>query len=295
MKSPSWIKSPTSSPMETIRVADVLAVSSGTSNANNSVLLTLGNAVSGEIYTTQAILYNSPGIYSVPLPSGTIDNQGNYTATNVSPTACQAVCYVQNSNWVVMQVRDTRGQTNQGNIQPGEIALQVLGAQARIILKQDSSINLYTLNNGSSMGLFIAPNEDTISCINSKGYGFQITDVGVNIFASTSAPAGGSLSLKTDGNTSLLGTKVTQIDGANIVLGSNPALNPITNAICINPTAIVLALTTVATALTAIPSAFTPSPGGAAQLTAAAAAAAALTEQVASLLLLIQSKKVTSE
>lgn len=282
-----WLGDPTVTVSETLALADVLAVSSD----NGNILLTLGCSVTGEVFTTKAVLFNSPGVYSLPLPSGTINADGTYSPTSVSSTSAQATCWVRNDFWTVLSVRDTRAQSNPGSLKAGELCLQAPGAAGRVILKQDSSINLYTLKGSDSMGVFITPETDTIQASNAKGYGFQINDDGFSAFASNNPPSGGGLTLNISGNTTLLGTKQTQIDGANIVLGS--VALPI-NAAVMNPNALTSALTSLTLAVTALQVAVVGFTGAGTfpGIAAVATSLAAVTLQISGLLPLISSQKV---
>lgn len=293
MKPPVWLGNPYQEVQENLTIADILAVNSGSSATNGSITLTLGNATTGEVYTQNAILFNGAGLYSVPLPSGTIASNGTFTASQISLQGAQAVCWVRNDQWIALSVRDTRAQTNPGNIQAGELALQVPGAAGRVILKQDGSVNLYTLNGGNSMGVFVSPGDNALQAVNSNGYGLNIADSSVSISASTSAPQGGSLVIEDSGAVNLTGTKQTQIDGANIVLGSQVVAE--LNTAVINPNAIVETLTTISDALTLITTAMSSftGTGSFSALPAAVAGIDLAVSSISSLTTLISSTKVS--
>lgn len=187
-----------------LKICDILTVNSGTDATNGSITLSLGNASTGEVFTDNAILSNSSGIYSVPLPVGNINSDGSFSHASTSLVGAQAVCWVNNNFWTVLNVRDTRVQSNPGNIQAGEIAIQTLGAQGRILLKQDSSVNLYTTSDGTSSGDSCGIFVGTESIVISNTFGsITIDSNGITL---TSGKA--SLTLSSSGDANLLGTTV---------------------------------------------------------------------------------------
>ena len=294
-----WSGDPNTVPVQYLTICDVLAVgptaSADSSNNVNSVLLTLGNAQTGEVYTSNAILFNSPGVFSVPLPSGSVSNN-SFSPSATSLAGAQVVAWPRNDQWIVVAVRDTRTQLNPGNIQPGEAAIQATGSASRSIYKNDGSINLYTLNGNDSMGLFISPAINSAQLVNSLGYGFSVNSNSVQMFASTSAPQGGAVIINDTGEVNLTATKQMQIDGGNIVLGSMVVAGG-PNTVMINPDALSSVLTSLVTSLSALAaavSAFTGSgtfPG----IAAATAAIEAVTADILALSPLITSKKVSAE
>lgn len=136
--------------------------------------------------------------------------------------ACQGVIIRRGDHDVCIASRDLRGLELAGQLKPGETCIYgggALGAaQGRMLIKQNGSINLYTREGNSStgagMGIFINPDDDSISIVNSQGFGMLIKSDGVYL---TSGDAG--LSLK--GNSAkLVATGQTQVDGAGIILGA---------------------------------------------------------------------------
>jgi len=138
-------------------------------------------------------------------------------------TAAQAVVVRGGAYDNVIASRDLRGQDLYGQLSDGETCLYASGedgtAQARVLLKGDGSINLYTRKGNSSsgqgMGIFVNAEADSISIINSQGYGLLIKSDGVYLTARDAA-----LSLTASGNVSLVGKGNTQVDGAGVVIGS---------------------------------------------------------------------------
>jgi hypothetical protein len=139
-----------------------------------------------------------------------------------SANAPQALTLARDDYPIIYATRDTRGQEIRGNMGPGETCLYASGAdgtgQARVLLKSDSSINLYTQKDGAGMAIQITPASDTISLVNSVGNGIIINADGVFLVVN-GAKAG--LSIKADGSVSLIATGQAQVDGSSIVLGSN--------------------------------------------------------------------------
>lgn len=146
-------------------------------------------------------------------------------------SACQGIVVRRSNHDACIATRDLRGQELAGQLKYGETCIYAAGetgtAQGRVILKQNGSINLYTragnTEGGAGMGVFVDPENDQISILNSKGYGIVINGDGVFL------SAGGAIGLKLEssGDVSLVATGKCQIDGGGICLGSTavPGLN----------------------------------------------------------------------
>ncbi len=151
--------------------------------------------------------------------------------------ACQVVAFRESDHDVIVASKDTRGQELAGSLGPGETSIYAAGAdgtsQGRITIKGTGSINLYTREgntaSGQGMGLFIDPATDTISLINSQGYGIVINGDGVFVTAKES-----SLSLESGGKASLIAKGQAQVDGSGILIGSNGV--PGVNSALVGPT-----------------------------------------------------------
>lgn len=103
-----------------------------------------------------------------------------------------------------------------GNLAEGELCISAFqDAIARILLKKNNSINLYTKKGSTGMVISMDPDTDTISIVNSKGYGIIVDGDGIKITAKDSG-----LQLGADGNVKLIGKQQTQVDGASVMLGS---------------------------------------------------------------------------
>jgi phage gp45-like len=116
-----------------------------------------------------------------------------------------------------------------GNLVEEEVCIHPGNADAvsRILMKKNNSINLYTKSTSTGKGMIISLDAatDTISIVNSKGYGIVIDGDGVKITAKDSG-----LTLGADGNGKLISKDTTQVDGAAIRLGSSPAMVPGVNS-----------------------------------------------------------------
>jgi hypothetical protein len=220
--SASWTGDPTIKPRDFITLTDVLGTGgySTPGNSDYTITLTLGVGYTGETYTRDALIFNPPGILSIPVGLGSFDNSGSFTAANSSPTGTQALAYLRNDQWIVLGTRDTRTQSLAGTLNPGETCLYSPISQGRVLLKADSSISLYTATSSSAtaMGIFINPATDSISIVNSKGYGLIINDDGISL---TMGGTVASIQLTSSGNINIIGTSGVQIDGTSILLGSS--------------------------------------------------------------------------
>jgi hypothetical protein len=188
-----------------------------------TILANLGDVVTEQSESDEAEWWQHVGFASRPSK-----------ADKTAHVAAQCVTLRTGGRDAVIASRDLRGQTLAGNLQPGETCIYASGdsgtAQARILLKADGSINLYTregnTESGGGMAIMLTPSSDTISIVNSAGFGLVISPDGVKL---TAGDAG--LTLDASGGIKLVGTATTQIDGTTIALGANPAMNPATNSV----------------------------------------------------------------
>ncbi len=140
---------------------------------------------------------------------------------------------------VVFASRDLRGLELAGEIDDGETCVYAAGpdgeSQGRILIKKNGSINLYTrkgnTKTGAGMVVAIDPMTDTISIVNSKGFGLVIDGDGVKLTSK-----GAAVSLTEAGAASVIGKGATQIDGKTVTLGANVV--PVANAALKGPTGI---------------------------------------------------------
>lgn len=137
--------------------------------------------------------------------------------------AAQAVVLKTSDRDVVIGSVDQRGLALYGNLDHGESCLYAAGedgeAQARVLLKKDGSINLYTRKGNTSAGAGMVIQIDAINgairLLNDKGYGIIIDADGVKITSGNAA-----LVLTGSGDATLVGKGNTQVDGSGVVIGS---------------------------------------------------------------------------
>lgn len=137
--------------------------------------------------------------------------------------AAQAVVLKTSDRDVVIGSVDQRGLDLYGNLDHGESCLYAAGedgeAQARVLLKKDGSINLYTRKGNTSSGAGMIIQIDAVNgairIVNDQGYGLIIDADGVKLTAKNSA-----LVLAGGGDVTLVGKGKTQVDGSGIVIGS---------------------------------------------------------------------------
>lgn len=147
--------------------------------------------------------------------------------------AAQAVVLKTSDRDVVIGSVDERGLTLYGNLDFGETCIYAAGedgkAQARVLLKKNGSINLYTrkgnTESGKGMLIQIDAENGAIRIVNDKGFGIVIDGDGVKI---TAGDAGISLEAG-GGNVRMIGKGQAQVDGGSIVLGSKaiPGVNSV--------------------------------------------------------------------
>lgn len=137
--------------------------------------------------------------------------------------AAQAVCIRAGDHDICIASQDLRGLDLYGNLDHGETCLYAPGTtgtgQARVLLKKDGSINLYTrkgnTSGGAGMIIQVDAENGAIRLVNDKGYGIIIDSDGVKITAGNSA-----LTLTGSGDATLVGKGQTQVDGSGVVIGS---------------------------------------------------------------------------
>lgn len=204
-----------------ISIKDVL--SSTRDSKTGSILYNIGNALdSSSAVTNGAEVWQTPGLISIPSEIGS----SKADKTKVP----QAICLTRGDRDIVIAQKDIRTQTLAGSLSPGDTCLYAGGrdatGQPRILLKgTDNSINLYTKKDndsgGTGLGLFINGNDDSITITNSKGFGIIINEDGIKIFTKNgSVIIGDAVNISSTGQ--------VQLDGTNIVLGSNVV--PLVNA-----------------------------------------------------------------
>lgn len=138
--------------------------------------------------------------------------------------AAQVVALRAGDHDVCVASQDLRGLELYGALDHGETCLYAPGetgtGQARVLLKKNGSISLYTrvgnTKTGKGMIVQMDAENDAIRITNGAGYGLIIDANGVRLFAGASA----GLTLGSSGKCALIGTGQCQVDGAGVMLGS---------------------------------------------------------------------------
>jgi hypothetical protein len=137
--------------------------------------------------------------------------------------AAQALVIRMGDYDIVFASQDLRGLELYGALDHGEVCLYGAGedgnAQGRILIKKDGSVSLFTkqgnTSGGTGMLMQLDAANNAVRLLNADGHGIIIDEDGITL---TTGAAG--LKLGADGSIKLVGTGSTQVDGANIILGS---------------------------------------------------------------------------
>lgn len=198
---------------EIIGIADILfaetaANSNSPNSLNGSITVNLGFAESGEMQSSQAEVWGTPGIISVPALPASVNNNTD---------AAQALYYNRNDQCIVFATRDTRTQFLAGNINPGETCVYSPVGQGRLLCKADNSVSLITTDDGTSTGNIISAgvSETGFKVVTPWGT-LTLDNTGLNITLSSGASfnmggtadlaSGGSAATISAGNITLNGT-----------------------------------------------------------------------------------------
>lgn len=138
-------------------------------------------------------------------------------------TAAQAVVIKGGDRDICIASQDLRGLELYGSLDHGEVCLYSAGdtgtGQARILLKKDGSVSLFTkqgnASGGTGMLIQLDAAGNAIRLLNASGHGIIIDDEGVKVTS-----GGAALTLKAGGDASLIGKGSTQVDGSGVVIGS---------------------------------------------------------------------------
>lgn len=123
---------------------------------------------------------------------------------------------------VCIATRDARYNERVGALGDGETCIYAAGengeGQARVMLKGDSSINLYTsaAAGGTGMGVFVTPGSDSVLVNNASGMAVKVSADGVEIITPNGAVTVGS-------NLQIVSKGKVSVSGTNIVLGGPAA------------------------------------------------------------------------
>jgi len=157
--------------------------------------------------------------------------------------AAQVVALRAGDHDICIASQDLRGLELYGNLDHGETCVYAPGetgtGQARVLLKKNGSISLYTrvgnTSTGAGMIIQLDAENDAIRITNGAGHGLIIDSNGVRAFAK----AKGGLTVGSDGKCSLIATEQCQVDGSTVVLGSIAV--PVVNSVCVGPAGIAAA------------------------------------------------------
>lgn len=196
--------------------------------------------------------------------------------------AAQAVCIRTGDHDVVIASQDLRGLDLYGALDFGETCLYAPGTtgtgQARVLLKKDGSVNIFTKSDndsgGDGMGIFVAV-DGSISIVSHTGAAFTIgSDGAVRAFNEN-----GALQIGADGGAKVSSTTKVSISAPAVVIGGMAAqptanLTEVTSLLAMI-TALQLQVTALGTAVAAlVPVTGILDPTGSIQTAAAAAVAA---------------------
>lgn len=142
----------------------------------------------------------------------------------------QAIILRSTDRDCVIGSRDVRCHPLYENLDYGETCVYASGetgtGQGRMFLKKDGGVHLYTREGnsagGAGMTVSLDPQSNRVMAINAKGYGLVIDDDGITLTA-----GGASVTLKANGNVSVVGTGMTLLDGAGIMIGSKAVLTAV--------------------------------------------------------------------
>ncbi len=137
--------------------------------------------------------------------------------------AAQAVVLRMGDHDIVIASQDMRGLELYGALDHGEVCLYSAGddgnGQARVLLKKDGSVSLFTKQGnaagGTGMLIQLDAAGNAIRLLNANGHGIIVDADGIKLTAGNAA-----LTLTAAGDASLVGKGSTQIDGSGVVIGS---------------------------------------------------------------------------
>jgi hypothetical protein len=185
-------------------------LSTAVDKVTNTILAQVGSIREKYVYGEGAEWYQHVGFSSRP-------SQPSPTANATTASECVGI---KGTTDIIFASRDVRGQAIYGSLGDGETCLYATGAdgtaQGRVLIKKDSSINLYTRTSSTANGMMVSltPSNDSISLLNAAGLGIIIDPTGIKLIGLDS-----SLTL-TSGNAKLMSKGKTQVDGSTVVLGS---------------------------------------------------------------------------
>lgn len=172
----------------------------------------LGSVVGNSVDSEGAELWQQVGFASRP------------SKPQAGKTAAQACVVKMGDHDIIIATQDLRGLELYGALADGETCVYAPGedgeGQARVLLKADGSITMFSKqgNSPSGVGMMIQldATNNAIRLLNASGHGLIIDEDGVTL----TAGAGAALTLEAEGDISLVGTGKTQVDGGGVIIGS---------------------------------------------------------------------------
>lgn len=170
-------------------------------------------------------------------------------------SAAQCVRIRRSDGDVVLGSCDARTLAMYGALDDGETCIFAGGpdgtAQGRSLWKKDGSVNHYTRvgnsPDGAGMIMQLDAANNAVRLLNGLGFGIIADADGVTITAGAA-----TITIAQDGKITIVGSTTTQLDGASIVLGANPTLNPVSNQVMVNPASLIQFLTSLVAAIATI-------------------------------------------
>lgn len=222
-------------------IGDDIVYSESDMAKKNTILLQTGDATVDQTNTTggsTSEYWSHVGFASKPSP---------VSGSGKNADAAQSIGINCSDGNIIFATRDTRYQDIYANLKPGETAIYGTGAdggaQGRILIKQDGSINLFTTKGNSkgasAMGIFVSPS-GSITAATPSGNALMMDDSGCKLFNSSDC-----INITGSGIKLVSGASIS-ISAPAITLGGATAL-PV--AIGPNTVAAISALQTQITAL----------------------------------------------
>lgn len=186
--------------------------------------------------TTKKILAQIGNVVGQTVDSDNVEWWQHYGFASRPPkpepgkSAAQAVVLRGGDHDIAIASQDLRGLELYGQLDHGEVCIYAAGedgnAQARVLLKKNGSINLFTKKgntaDGAGMGIFVDP-DGSISLAGGSGAGFQLSaDNSVKLFN-----AAGSFQIKADGKMRVASKTKLDISAPAIALGGGAASAPV--------------------------------------------------------------------
>jgi len=139
--------------------------------------------------------------------------------------AAQAITIATGDHDVIIASQDTRGLELYGNLADGETCIYAPGedgnAQARILLKKNGGMHLFTKEGNSKDGkgiVFSIRSDGSVDLVTSKGVALMLgTDASAKLFTPT-----GSFEINASGAMKLAATGKLSLSGASVAIGGDP-------------------------------------------------------------------------